>query len=120
MFNTSKVIKATRTKHKFWNRRQDILIELICLRIFWVVRGFLILLQLKRYNTYVYLLKAHMAAYPELEPSLVETVITEVDDSGELDKRGSPAHRGGAQRSLSERYSYRAAIYNTEQVEYDI
>ncbi|XP_078319775.1 PH and SEC7 domain-containing protein 1-like isoform X1 [Crassostrea virginica] len=59
--------------------------------------------ELKRYNTYVYLLKAHMAAYPELEPSLVETVITEVDDSGELDKRGSPAHRGGAQRSLSER-----------------
>lgn len=61
-----------------------------------------------------------MTAYPELEPSLVETVIGEVDESGDIDKRGSPSHGGGVQRSLSERYSYRAAIYNTEGVEYDI
>ncbi|XP_056017644.1 PH and SEC7 domain-containing protein-like isoform X3 [Ostrea edulis] len=58
--------------------------------------------ELKRYKTYVYLLKAHMAAYPELEPSLVETVIGEVDESGDIDKRGSPSHGGGVQRSLSE------------------
>lgn len=75
---------------------------------------------MKRYNTYIYLLKAHMAAFPELEPSLVETVIGEVDESADQDRRASPSHRGGVQRSLSERYSYRAAIYNTEQVEYDI
>lgn len=61
-----------------------------------------------------------MAAFPELEPSLVETVIGEVDESGDLDRRASPSHKGGVQRSLSERYSYRAAIYNTEQVEYDV
>ncbi|XP_062589708.1 PH and SEC7 domain-containing protein 1-like isoform X1 [Saccostrea cucullata] len=59
--------------------------------------------ELKRYKTYVYLLKAHMAAFPELEPSLVETVIGEVDESGDLDKRASPSHRGAVQRSLSER-----------------
>eukprot|EP00105_Crassostrea_gigas_P022739 XP_011442357.1 PREDICTED: PH and SEC7 domain-containing protein 3 isoform X2 [Crassostrea gigas] len=59
--------------------------------------------ELKRYNTYIYLLKAHMAAFPELEPSLVETVIGEVDESGDLDRRASPSHRGGVQRSLSER-----------------
>ena len=72
----------------------------------------------------------------ELEPSLVETAIGEDEEVSSL--QGSPVAAGhGAyvgpaavdaktspskpvQRSLSDRYSYRAAIYNTERVEYDI
>ncbi|XP_064595518.1 PH and SEC7 domain-containing protein-like isoform X3 [Liolophura sinensis] len=36
--------------------------------------------ELKRFRTYVYLLQSKMAAFPELEPSLVETSIGEVDE----------------------------------------
>lgn len=79
----------------------------------------------------------------ELEPSLVETAIGEDDELSSL--HGSPTagaaslFRGPSSgmamgvsrppptssgkpvhRSLSDRYSYRAAIYNTERVEYDM
>ncbi|KAL8608975.1 hypothetical protein ACOMHN_062858 [Nucella lapillus] len=92
--------------------------------------------ELKRFKTYIYLLQAKVMSPMELEPSLVETAIGEDDESSSL--QGSPVAAGhGAfvgpadassktspskpvQRSLSDRYSYRAAIYNTERVEYDI
>lgn len=100
--------------------------------------------ELKRFKTYVYLLQAKVMAPIEMgEASLVETAIGEDDESS---LHGSPVSSGqGAflgpasfaavaapsagprlpvskqpQRSLSDRYSYRAAIYNTERVEYDI
>ena len=85
----------------------------------------------------------------ELEPSLVETAIGEDEEISSLQgspvAAGHGAYVGPAavnatqgaylgpaavnaktspskpvQRSLSDRYSYRAAIYNTERVEYDI
>lgn len=85
--------------------------------------------QLKRYKTYAYLLRSRISQYPELEPSLVETCIGEVDESGTVtlmdvsaaaaavvggdgggivsptvpDRRASPT---------TNRYSYRAAIYS--------
>ncbi|XP_046393713.1 PH and SEC7 domain-containing protein-like [Ischnura elegans] len=91
--------------------------------------------ELKRYKTYAYLLRSKMAQYPELEPSLVEGSI------GEGDERVSELVVGGAALSdamssvgagpgavgaalvpppipdrrsppATNRYSYRAAIYN--------
>jgi len=84
--------------------------------------------ELKRYKTYAYLLRSRISQYPELEPSLVETCIGEVDESGTVtlmevaaaaavvggdgggivsptvpDRRASPT---------TNRYSYRAAIYS--------
>lgn len=84
--------------------------------------------QLKRYKTYAYLLRSRISQYPELEPSLAETCIGEVDESGTVtlmeaaavagvvggdgggivsptvpDRRASPT---------TNRYSYRAAIYS--------
>ncbi|XP_069680637.1 PH and SEC7 domain-containing protein isoform X3 [Periplaneta americana] len=38
--------------------------------------------ELKRYKTYAYLLRSRISQYPELEPSLVETCIGEVDEGG--------------------------------------
>ena len=63
-----------------------------------------------------------MASYQELEPSLVETTIGEDDESSAgQDSPKSPTRRG-VHRSLSDRYSYRAAIYqnNADRMEYDI
>lgn len=76
-----------------------------------------IFFQLKRYKTYVYLIQSRLTAYPELEPSLVETVIGEDEESVTV---GQPSHRHPVQRSLSDRYSYRAAIYNNEHSDYQI
>ncbi|XP_059468514.1 PH and SEC7 domain-containing protein isoform X2 [Neocloeon triangulifer] len=45
--------------------------------------------ELKRYKTYAYLLRSKMAQYPELEPSLVETSIGEVDERVDCDMGGS-------------------------------
>ena len=86
-----------------------------------------------------------MSSYPELEPSLVEVAIGEVDEppsptSGlkghplskdhsdpqiqtpptEVPPAGSKGQRSSrpVQRSMSDRYSYRAAIYLQDQ-EYD-
>ncbi len=91
-------------------------------------------LQLKRFKTYSFLLQAKMASYPELEPSLVEVAIGEVDEppsppntSPRTAKKGrqatpSPEDKRRSkpvQRSMSDRYSYRAAIYHRE-TEYDV
>lgn len=116
-----------------------------CLVTFRQLHGFFpsFLVQLKRFKTYIYLLQAKIMAPPELEPSLVETAIGEDE---EISLHGSPvasaprpyygpmssmamgtsasigkgAFSKPVQRSLSDRYSYRAAIYNTERVEYDM
>lgn len=65
----------------------------------------------------MYLIQSRLTAYPELEPSLVETVIGEDEESVTV---GQPSHRHPVQRSLSDRYSYRAAIYNNEHSDYQI
>jgi hypothetical protein len=82
-------------------------------------------LQLKRYKTYAYLLRSKMAQYPELEPSLVETAIGEVDErvvgvvgpGVECDGMGLVPppipERPLPRANPTNRYSYRAAIYNS-------
>jgi hypothetical protein len=72
--------------------------------------------QLKRYKTYAYLLRSKMAQYPELEPSLVETSIGEVDERGECESGIVPPpipDRPLPRATPTNRYSYRAAIYNS-------
>lgn len=59
-----------------------------------------------------------MAAHPEYEPSLVETAIGEVEESSAGSDGQNVSDLGMARplhRSLSDRYSYRAAIYQTDQ-----
>ncbi|XP_023238782.1 PH and SEC7 domain-containing protein 2-like isoform X3 [Centruroides sculpturatus] len=78
--------------------------------------------ELKRYRTYAFLQRSKLAQYPELEPPLVETSIGEVDEPVEKNERTLPnsydhppsilpdlTHE--VKRSLSDRFSYRAAIY---------
>ena len=67
-----------------------------------------------------------MATFPELEPSLVETAIGEVDEptatTTEENSLSKPATAATdvkrtakpVQRSMSDRYSYRAAIYKND------
>lgn len=69
---------------------------------------------MKRYKTYAYLLRSRLA-YSEVEPSLAESSIGELDESG----GGSPIGVDLAlvppplpDRPATNRYSYRAAIYN--------
>ncbi|GFS76008.1 PH and SEC7 domain-containing protein 3 [Nephila pilipes] len=74
--------------------------------------------ELKRYRTYTYLLRSKAAQFPELEPPLVETSIGEVDELLEKnDQTHAPAptteSSNSVKRSLSDRFSYRAAIYKT-------
>ena len=84
----------------------------------------IILFQTKRFKTYVYLLRAKMASYPEYEPSLVETAIGEVDEppSSPASNRPPMEHHvtRPVQRSMSDRYSYRAAIYSQRDYETDL
>jgi len=84
--------------------------------------------QLKRYKTYAYLLRSRIPQYPELEPSLVETCIGEVDESGTvtlMEVAAAAAVVGGDGGGIvsptvperragptTNRYSYRAAIYS--------
>ncbi|KAK2181651.1 hypothetical protein NP493_386g03008 [Ridgeia piscesae] len=84
--------------------------------------------ELKRFKMYSFLMQARMTTYPELEPSLVEIAIGEVDEppaSPPADSHMAPIYPGTTtvtvsprsrdsrvvQRSQSDRYSYRAAIY---------
>ncbi|GFS05529.1 PH and SEC7 domain-containing protein 3 [Elysia marginata] len=106
--------------------------------------------ELKRFKIYVYLLNSKLSQFPAdvLEPSLVETTIGENEEfippAGVISSplSGAPATvdltqiavsvpvaaKGGAvlkpehphQPSLSDRYSYRAAIYQTDSEEYDM
>lgn len=93
------------------------------------VDGFcLISPQLKRYKTYAYLLRSRISQYPELETSLAETCIGEVDEGGTVTLREaavaaavvggdgvgiiSPAVPDRRASPTTNRYSYRAAIYS--------
>lgn len=83
--------------------------------------------QIKRFKTYVSLLQVKVLACPQLEASLVETTIGECEELG-----AGPSHlmsdqtseQPGSvmkpvQRSMSDRYCYKAAIYHTNHIEYD-
>lgn len=73
----------------------------------------MLFLQLKRYKTYSYLLRSRLA-FTEIEPSLVESSIGEVDESsgGVLNSDVGVVPPPVPDRPASNRYSYRAAIYN--------
>lgn len=77
--------------------------------------------QLKRYRTYIYLLRSKVSQFPELEAPLVHSSIGEVDE----ETLNSPPPlqdtrppfldtAPDGKRSLTDRFSYRAAIYKTE------
>jgi hypothetical protein len=97
--------------------------------------------QLKRFKVYSALLQMKLATFPELEPSLVEVAIGEVDEPSSLPSSpeqpriipleadlnpdenvsitsptGHPSgsDRNPVYRSQSDRYSYRAAIHRHE------
>lgn len=71
-------------------------------------------------------------AFPELEASLVETTIGEYEEMGAgpshslpnqsaaMSAAKSSAMVKSVQRSMSDRYSYRAAIYQKDSIEYDM
>lgn len=63
-------------------------------------------LQIKRYNTYVYLLQSKMIQHPEYDSS---TALMETDDEVEL----ISAEQQDCSLPVSNRYSYNAAIYST-------
>ncbi|OAD61639.1 PH and SEC7 domain-containing protein 3 [Eufriesea mexicana] len=69
--------------------------------------------ELKRYKTYAYLLRSRLA-FTEMEPSLVESCIGEVDEgSGSLlNSDVALVPPPVPDRPAINRYSYRAAIYN--------
>lgn len=91
-------------------------------------------MQTKRFRTYAYLLQSKLLASSGLEPSLVETTIGEYEEMKSGPPYPFPGHlvvavntaksgsSAGAplQRSMSDRYSYRAAIYQTGHIEYDM
>ncbi|ELU16703.1 hypothetical protein CAPTEDRAFT_113638 [Capitella teleta] len=82
--------------------------------------------ELRRFNVYCFLLQAKMVSFhPDLEPSLVEVAIGEVDEPPSPPPRTAEqpllappdpaiAKSKPVQRSMSDRYSYRAAIYCTD------
>lgn len=63
------------------------------------------------------MLRSKIAQFPELEPPLVETSIGEVDENLEKGEQihvpVSTENSICVKRSLSDRFSYRAAIYKT-------
>ncbi|KAF8795799.1 PH and SEC7 domain-containing protein like [Argiope bruennichi] len=72
--------------------------------------------ELKRYRTYSYLLRSKAAQFSDLEAPLVESSIGEVDELLEKnDQTHAPPSESSnpVKRSLSDRFSYRAAIYKT-------
>ena len=91
--------------------------------------------QLKRFKMYTFLMQTRMTAYPELEPSLVEIAIGEVDEPPASPPADShmtaPVYPGATppvtvsprsrdctvQRSQSDRYSYRAAIHSGNSID---
>ena len=83
----------------------------------------------------MYLLQCKASAVTDVEASLVETTIGEYEEMGAgagpstfppqvTTSPASVQQASGAispaQRSLSDRYSYRAAIYQNDAVEYDM
>jgi len=81
-------------------------------------------LQGARLKTYMVLLQSRLTTQPELEPSLVETCIGEDEEGINLNNHAviiSPAPKKAiVQRSISDRYSYRAAIYQNDKVDLDV
>ncbi|RZF35346.1 hypothetical protein LSTR_LSTR013403 [Laodelphax striatellus] len=77
--------------------------------------------ELKRYKTYAYLLRSRISQYPELEGSLVDLSIGEALGEGAEEEAGllvgvassDPASGAGAS-PITNRYSYRAAIYSRD------
>ncbi|XP_023289067.1 PH and SEC7 domain-containing protein 1 isoform X2 [Orussus abietinus] len=69
--------------------------------------------ELKRYKTYAYLLRSRLA-FTEVEPSLVESSIGEVDEGSATPTNAEVAlvPPPVPDRPATNRYSYRAAIYN--------
>jgi len=89
--------------------------------------------EMKRFKIYVDLLQAKLSVLPDPEqPSLTETSIGENEEvtpgPGQIPSQPGMAEIGlqpgppgnPVQRSLSDRYSYRAAIYQNDAVEYDM
>lgn len=70
--------------------------------------------ELKRYRTYIFLLRSKIAQFPVAEPPLVETSIGEVDELLEKNDQSHNPVPADVKRSLSDRFSYRAAIYKTD------
>lgn len=70
------------------------------------------------------LLQSRLATKAEFEPSLVETYIGEDEEGINLNNHAviiSPAPKTAiVQRSISDRYSYRAAIYQNDRVDLDL
>jgi len=75
--------------------------------------------QLKRYRTYAYLLRSRMSQYPELvEPSLAEESCLSIaeEEANGSEVRGVsvvPPPVPDRRSPPNNRYSYRAAIYNS-------
>ena len=83
--------------------------------------------QIKRFKTYIYLLQGKISAIPDLEPSLTETTIGEYEEMGATPSAvfnpvaiSKVPSNNLVQKSLSDRYSYRAAIYQNETADDDI
>ncbi|XP_034937537.1 PH and SEC7 domain-containing protein isoform X2 [Chelonus insularis] len=71
--------------------------------------------ELKRYKTYSYLLRSRLA-FIEVEPSLADNSIGEVDEiiNSELSNSEVESPLFSSDRSKTNRYSYRAAIYKND------
>lgn len=66
---------------------------------------------MKRYKTYVYLLRSKMIQHPEYDSS---TALMETDDEAEV----VSADEQNCSLPVSNRYSYNAAIYSTMATHY--
>lgn len=73
----------------------------------------------------MYLLQAKVSGHGDLEASIVETSIGEVEETGtvvaDIGNNGQPNHQQKpVQRNLSDRYSYREAIYGNNNLDSDL
>ena len=62
------------------------------------------------------LIQARLKSHPELKPTLVETSIGENEEYPQAIKSLDSRKKSPVQRTISDRYSYRAAIYQSERV----
>lgn len=76
--------------------------------------------QIKKLQTYIHLIQAKLKSHPELKPTLVETSIGENDEYPQPVKSLDSRKKSPVQRSISDRYSYRAAIYQSERVNLEL
>ena len=81
------------------------------------ISNFIFYLKIKRLQTYTHLIQSRLVSHPELKPTLVETSIGEDDEFPHAVKPlDGGQKKSPVQRSISDRYSYRAAIYQSERV----